>query len=80
MFSVLDLECSVQSREVSKMYHIKKYRQEMKLSQEELATKSGVSRATISGLESGNITVTTTETLIKIANALDKKVSDIFLP
>lgn len=39
------------------MYHIKKYRQEMKLSQEELATKSGVSRATISGLESGNITV-----------------------
>ena len=62
------------------MYHIKKYRQEMKLSQEELATKSGVSRATISGLESGNITVTTTEALIKIANALDKKVSDIFLP
>ena len=56
------------------MYHIKKYRQEMKLSQEELATKSGVSRATISGLESGNITVTTTETLIKIANALDKNV------
>lgn len=34
---------------------------------------------TIIGLENGSITVTTTETLTKIAGALDKKVSDIFL-
>ena len=60
-------------------YRIKQCREEMHLSQQELATKSGVSRATISGLESGLITVTTTETLIKIAKALDKRVSDIFL-
>lgn len=60
-------------------YAIRRYREEMKLSQQELAAKSGVSRATISGLESGLITVTTTETLIKIAAALNKKVSDIFL-
>jgi len=49
------------------------------MSQQELAAKAGVSRATISGLESGLITITTTDTLIKIAKALDKKVSDIFL-
>ena len=60
-------------------YKIKAIREEMRMSQQELAVKSGVSRATISGLESGTLTVTTTETLIKIAKALGKKVSDIFL-
>ena len=60
-------------------YKIKEYRQKIKMSQSELAQKAGISRATISGLESGNIEVTTTETLIKIASALGKKVSDIFL-
>jgi DNA-binding XRE family transcriptional regulator len=59
-------------------YHIKEARLAAKLSQDELAKKSGVSRQTISGLESGAITVTTTETLIKIASALGKRVSDIF--
>lgn len=60
-------------------YKIKAFREQMRMSQQELAVRSGVSRATISGLESGTLTVTTTETLIKIAKALDKKVSDIFL-
>lgn len=49
------------------------------MSQEQLSVKSGVSRTIISGLESGRITVTSTGTLVKIAAALDKKVSDIFL-
>lgn len=60
-------------------YKIKAFREELRMSQQELALKSGVSRATISGLESGAITVTTTETLVKIASALGKRVSDIFL-
>lgn len=60
-------------------YKIKDYREKMRMSQQELASKSGVSRATISGLESGSVVVTTTETLIKIAAALEKRVSDIFL-
>ncbi len=60
-------------------YRIRYFREELRLSQQELAAKSGVSRATISGLESGSITVTTTDTLIKIAAALGKKVSEIFL-
>ena len=47
------------------------------MTQEDLAHKSGVSRATISGLESGNIRVTTTETLRKIAIALGVQVSDL---
>lgn len=49
------------------------------MSQVELSEKANVSRAIISGLESGATTVTTTETLSRIAKALEKKVSDIFL-
>ena len=60
-------------------YRIKEVRLEQGMTQEELAVKSGVSRVTISGLESGKLVVTTTDTLIKIAVALGRKVSDIFL-
>lgn len=59
-------------------YRIKEYREKLKMSQAELSEKSKVSRTIISGLESGSITVTTTETLLKIAKALGKNVSDIF--
>ncbi len=59
-------------------FRIKECREEVKMTQEELAKKAGVSRTIISGLENGTITVTTTGTLSKIANALGKKVSDIF--
>ena len=50
-------------------YKIREFRQAADLSQDDLAKLAGVSRATICGLESGNIEVTTTETLIKIARA-----------
>lgn len=59
-------------------FKIKERRQEAGMSQEELSEKSGVSRTIISGLESGTITTTTTKTLVKIAEALGLKVSDIF--
>ena len=49
------------------------------MSQMELAKKAGVSRTIISGLEHGTISVTTTETLSKIAQALGKTVKEIFL-
>lgn len=61
-------------------YKVKEARQEQRMTQEELSTRSGVSRATISGLESGEIRVAKTDTLIKLANALNKSVGDIFLP
>lgn len=60
-------------------FKIKEARKEKGFTQGELAKRANVSRATIIGLENGSITVTTTETLTKIAGALDKKVSDIFL-
>lgn len=59
-------------------YKVKYFREKKKMTQEELSEKSGVSRAIISRLESGEEVVTTTETLIKIATALNCKVGDIF--
>lgn len=60
-------------------FKIREARKEKGYTQEELAKRANVSRATIIGLENSSVTVTTTETLTKIAGALDKKVSDIFL-
>lgn len=57
---------------------LKQIREEQGISQEELAKKSTVSRTTISELETGKTEVITNITLEKIANALEKKITDIF--
>lgn len=59
-------------------YKVKAMREKSGLSQEALSEKAGVSRAIISRLESGENVVTTTDTLRKIANALNCSVSEIF--
>lgn len=59
-------------------FNIRQIRNDKRMSQEELAEKSGVSRATISGLETNPDVITTTETLQKIAKALGVRVSDFF--
>lgn len=49
------------------------------MTQEELAKKSGISRGTIAAIESENVeTATTTDTLLKLAEALGCTVADIF--
>jgi len=59
-------------------YKIREKRLELGISQEELAEMSGVSRSIISGLESGRVKVTTTETLLKLSQALGCRVKEIF--
>lgn len=59
-------------------FKIRKCREEAGMTQEQLSKRSGVSRATISGLESGRIKVTSTGTLLKIADAIGKEVGDLF--
>lgn len=59
-------------------YKIKELRKAMKMTQEELAEKSGVSRGTISALENGIDRTTTSKTLVKLAQALDTTVDRIF--
>lgn len=50
------------------------------MTQEELAQKSGVSRATICTLETSDEANTKTKTLERLAEALDCSVRDFFIP
>lgn len=59
-------------------YKIKEVREEMRMTQEELAKKSGVSRTTISGLENGSARSASTKTLLKLAVALNTTIDRIF--
>ena len=60
-------------------YKIKEVRIKKGFTQEELSKKSGVSRGIISKLESNEEVVTSTDTLKRIAMALNVSVSSIFL-
>ena len=59
-------------------YKIREMRERLNMTQVELSIKSGVSRTTISNLENGVESVTTTKTLHKLANALGVNVEDLF--
>lgn len=57
---------------------IKERREFLKMSQEELAEKSAVSRATISSLENNSERNTSTKILKRIASALETTVGELF--
>ena len=59
-------------------YRIGELREAMKMTQEELANRNGVSRGTISALENGSMRNTTSKTLLKLAQALNTSVDRIF--
>lgn len=60
------------------IFRLKEVREERGLTQEELVEKSGVSRATISFIENGRSHCVKTDTLLKLANALEKKTTELF--
>lgn len=60
--------------------NIKDRREELKMTQEELAIKSGISRQTISSLETGKYDNVLMSTLAAIAEALNTTVDKIFCP
>ncbi len=59
------------------MGSLKALREKQRMTQDELAEKSGVSRVTISKLESGAQRVTTNTTIIKLARALNVDAGDL---
>lgn len=59
-------------------YKVKEAREEKRMTQEELAEKSGVSRPTIVAIESGKAEDVKISTLLKLAKALDTTVNEIF--
>lgn len=66
--------------EISVPYKIKKARLSCHMTQEELAQKAGISRATISSLENGTAKTTTVDTLTKLAKALGVAPGELFFP
>ena len=61
-------------------FKIKEFREKRNLTQLELCKRANISRQTLSDLESGREVNTTAATLRRLAEALDCKISDIFLP
>lgn len=59
------------------LYNIKSIRESLGMTQIELSRKSGVTRATISRLESGEEVEVKISTLKAIASALNREVSDL---
>ena len=59
-------------------YRIRELRETKGITQEELSRKSHVSRATIWALECGENKITTTKTLLKIAEALGVEMETLF--
>ena len=57
---------------------LKHFREQKGWTQTELSKKSGVSRVTINCLENNKVQVARTDTLTKIADALEQPVSDVF--
>lgn len=58
---------------------LRERRAQLRMTQEELSNNSGISRATISALESGELRNAKVDTLRRLADTLQCKVSDIFL-
>ena len=65
---------------ISVEYKIKELREKKRMSQAELAELSGVSRASIIRIESSNNVVVNTQTLERIAKALNVSIKTLFLP
>jgi putative transcriptional regulator len=61
-------------------YKIRERREELRMTQDEPAQKSGVSRQTISSIETGKYENVLVGTLAAIATALDTTVDKIFYP
>ena len=59
-------------------YRVKELREQANMTETELAQASGISRATIVALESGQEIVVKSSTLQSVASALKCKVSDLF--
>lgn len=62
------------------LYKVKAIRKKKKLTQEQLAKMAGISRVTLSWIESGKVGIASTKTLSKLAEALNVSVRDLFLP
>ena len=59
-------------------YKVRNRREQLGMTQDELARKSGVSRQTISAIETNSERNTSTKTLQRIASAMETTVRELF--
>ena len=59
-------------------YKVRNRREQLGMTQDELAQKSGVSRQTISAIETNSGRNTSTKTLQRIASAMETTVGELF--
>lgn len=59
---------------------LKEVREKKKMTTQELAERSQISRVTISKIENNRVTDVKTGTLLKLAKALDVKFEELFTP
>ena len=59
-------------------YRVKEIREKKNMTQEELEARSGISRQTISAIETGKAGNVTVATLRALANGLETSISDLF--
>lgn len=57
---------------------VKRVREQLGLTQEGLSEKSGVSRSVLANIENNRVNNYTAKTMIAIADALNKRVDEIF--
>lgn len=79
-WSKLELVPTTYREVISLEYKIKELREKKRMSQAELAELSGVSRASIIRIESSKNVVVNTQTLERIAKALNVSIKTLFLP
>jgi putative transcriptional regulator len=58
---------------------VKELRDKLGITQEELAKSAGISRTTLSGIESGTIDAVSTRTLSKLSEVLKVPIKGLFL-
>lgn len=79
MIKILSIASAERGKKKNTMEYIgKQIREDKRVTQEQLAAKSGVSRSIICGLETGRTQTTTTKTLFRIADALNVSINDLF--
>lgn len=65
---------------IVRMILVRKFREEMGISQAKLAEISGVPQQTISALESGAREGTTADTLYQLAHAFGRRMDELYVP
>ena len=79
MFRKLNFKRTMKGGMIKMMLNIKRVREEKGMTQEQLAEKANVNRSLLNQLETGKLKNTSINTLQKIADTLNCKITELFI-